>query len=93
MSYRRDVLAQAGKRTRAAMAKAAVAGEARDIPRQILDLDPLRSVHFASPTARKLAEKEEMGWKDFARSLQKMSSQKGYTTADVRGVLKENEEE
>ncbi len=89
MSYRRDLLAQAGKRTRAAMAKAAVAGEARDIPRQILDLDPLRSVYFASTAARKLAEKNEMGWKEFARSLRKMSSQSGYTTADVRQILKE----
>ncbi len=89
MSYRRDVLAQAGKRTRAAMAKAAVAGEARDIPRQIIDLDPLRSVVFASAAARKLATSKGMGWKDFATSTRTPSSQKGYTTADVRGISKE----
>lgn len=91
MSYRRDVLAQAGKRTRAQMAEARVAGEARDIPRQILDLDPLRSVVFASPAARKLAEEKEMGWKDFATSKRTPSSQKGYTGADVRRISKENE--
>ncbi len=89
MSYRRDLLAQAGKRTRAAMAKAALAGEARDIPRKILDLDPLRSVVFASAAARKLAEEKEMGWKDFATSTRTPSSQKGYTTTDVRRILEE----
>lgn len=85
MSLQDQLLAKAGKKTRAAMAAARrpdpVAGVVRE---------PLDTVLFASSLARKLAEDAGFNWRTFASSSIQASSDNGYTASDVRAIIMEN---
>lgn len=77
-SYYDQLLAKAGKRTRA-----------KKLRPHEPNPDPVRSlddVAFASEAARELAEVRDLTFEDFARSVHAASGKTGYTTDDVRKI-------
>ena len=77
-SYYDELLAKAGKRTRA-----------RKFRPHEPNPDPVRTladVAFASDAARELAEAEGLTFEDFARSEHGASGKSGYVTDDVRKI-------
>ena len=95
MSNQNTTLGLAGKRVRQRMAqrypslrdgKATIEASAVEVP------GPLDEVMFASKQARDLAERVELMWADFSHSSQGASSERGYTTADVRAVIEERDD-
>ena len=52
---------------------------------------PLDRVVFASTRAREIAEEKGLTWRHFSRSVHVASSDKGYTTSDVRAISREKE--
>lgn len=88
MSTRRDILAMAGKKTRAEMAEVDRPAARENLP-EFVELEPLKGVQFATPLARERAIDVDLSWRDFAASSRTPSSRNGYTTKDVREIAKE----
>lgn len=81
MSNQWLLLAMAGKRTKAAKARAMKA--IRDTVKKA-EVATLEGVTFASTRAAELAEEADLSWRDFAGSLP--SSCRGFTADDVRAA-------
>lgn len=88
-SFRQQRLAAAGQKAKAQAREGRVSNPGRARLPVVEDQDPLGKVEFASPQAREYAERKNMGWRDFAKSIFAASSDNGYTKGDVVRVFKE----